>query len=62
MGLVFGLMPGLMLGLVLGLVPVPVPLPPLVPPGEQELSKRANPISEANNEPIFFIIPRLKYR
>ena len=57
-------MPGLMLGLVLGLVPVPVPvpLPPLVPPGEQELSKRANPISEANNEPIFFITPRLKYR
>ena len=60
MGLVFGLMPGLMLGLVP--VPVPVPLPPPVPPGEQELSKRANPISEANNEPIFFIIPRLKYR
>ena len=53
-------MPGLMLGLVP--VPVPVPLPPLVPPGEQELSKRANPISEANNEPIFFITPRLKYR
>jgi len=53
-GLVVGLVVGLILGLMPGLVPVPLP-----PPGAQELSKRANPISEADNEPIFFITPRL---